>query len=287
MSTWKLVTQSFKVLGEEPKLMIFPILSAVSVAAMSVPFLLAIFGMAIGLDHHIGPAGWLIGFAWYACAAFLGTFFNCALAACAQMHFAGQTPRLMDGIHRAARRAHVILLWALLSATVGQFLRWITSRSGLIGQIFIGLLGFSWNMVTFLIVPVLIMEEGGVVDSVRRSATLLRQTWGEQLISGLAFGWIGLLVAVPGVILGALGANGHPYFLIPTVLWFAFMVAAFTAASEVFSVVLYRYATTGQADGGFDAATLGRRAAEVILPPFIARPRIALIDAHGSGGTAD
>jgi hypothetical protein len=257
MSTWKLVTQSFRVLGEEPKLMVFPILSAACIAAMSIPFLLAIFGVAATGEQPRGVATWLLGFAWYAAAAFLGTFFNCALAACAQMHFAGQTPRLSDGIHRASQRVYVILLWALLSATIGQFLRWVDSKTGLLGRIAIGLLGFSWNMVTFLIVPVLIMEEGGVMDSVRRSATLLRQTWGEQLISGLAFGWVALLVAIPGVILGAIGANGYPLFLVPTVMWFAMMVAGFTAASEIFSVVLYRYATTGQADGGFDAATLG------------------------------
>jgi Family of unknown function (DUF6159) len=257
MSTWKLVTQSFRVLQEEPKLMVFPILSAVAVAAMSIPFLVAIFGATRVGDYHWGTTTWLVGFLWYAMAAFVGTFFNCALAACAQMHFSGQNPQLSDGIHRAMQRVHVILLWALISATIGQFLRWVDSRTGLLGRIAIGLLGFSWNMVTFLIVPVLIMEEGGVMDSIRRSATLLRQTWGEQLISGLAFGWIALLVAIPGVLLGALAANGYPLFLVPAVLWFAGMMAAFTAASEIFNVVLYRYATTGQADGGFDAATLG------------------------------
>jgi carboxypeptidase Ss1 len=51
---------------------------------------------------------------------------------------------------------------------------------------------------------VLVMEEAGVMDSIRRSASLLRQTWGEQLISGLAFGWLGLLFAVPGIVLATI-----------------------------------------------------------------------------------
>ena len=80
----------------------------------------------------------------------------------------------------------------------------------------------------------------------RRSASLLRQTWGEQLVSGLAFGWLGLLFAIPGVVLGALGANGYPIFIVPAILWFATMMAAFTAASEIFTVALYRYATTAR-----------------------------------------
>ena len=95
------------------------------------------------------------------------------------------------------------------------------------------------------------------MDSVRRSAALLRRTWGEQLISGLAFGWLGLLFAIPGIVLGVLGANGYPIFIVPAIAWFATMMAAFTAAREIFTVALYRYATTGQAPSGYDAATLG------------------------------
>jgi hypothetical protein len=112
-------------------------------------------------------------------------------------------------------------------------------------------------MATYLVVPVLVMEEAGVMDSIRRSASLLRQTWGDQIISGLAFGWLGLLFAVPGIVLGVLGANGYPIFLVPAILWFATMIAAFTAANEIFTVALYRYATTGQPPSGYDAATLG------------------------------
>jgi hypothetical protein len=111
-------------------------------------------------------------------------------------------------------------------------------------------------MATYLVIPVLVMD-AGVMDSVRRSSSLLRQTWGEQLISGIAFGWLGLLVAIPGVVLGVVGANGHPLFIVPAIAWFATMAAAFTAAREIFTVALYRYATTGEPPNGYDAATLG------------------------------
>ena len=56
--------------------------------------------------------------------------------------------------------------------------------------------------------------------------------------------------------LGVLGANGHPIFLVPAIAWFATMIAAFTAAREIFTAAPYRYATTGQARSGYDAATL-------------------------------
>ena len=112
-------------------------------------------------------------------------------------------------------------------------------------------------MATYLVVPVLVMEDAGVMDSVRRSASLLRRTWGEQLVSGLAFGWLVLLYAIPGIVLGALGANGYPIFIVPAILWFAGMMAAFTTAREIFTVALYRYATTGEAPSGYDAGAMG------------------------------
>ena len=151
----------------------------------------------------------------------------------------------------------MIFLWSLVSAQWDSSSGWLESRAGWTGRMMMGVVGLGWGMATFLMVPVLVMEDAGVMDSMRRSSSLLRQTWGEQLISGLAFGWMGLLFAIPGIVLGALGANGYPIFIVPAVLWFATMIAAFTAASEIFTVVLYRYATTGEAPSGYDAGTLG------------------------------
>ena len=257
MMTWNLVSQSFRLLCRDKKLLIFPVLSAIGAAALAVPFLLALFGMRPADGLHWGPNTWLFVFLWYCGASFITIFFNCALAACVQLRFAGQDATLGDGLRRAASRVHTILLWSLISATVGHIARVVEARAGWTGRLIIGVFGLGWGLSTYLVVPVLVMEEAGVVDSIRRSASLLRQTWGEQIISGLAFGWLGLLFAVPGIVLGVLGANGYPIFIVPAVLWFATMLAAFTAASEIFTVALYRYATTGQPPAGYDAATMG------------------------------
>ena len=131
-------------------------------------------------------------FLWYWGASFITIFFNCALAACVQMRFAGQDPTLADGLRRAASaRIDTIFMWSLVSATVGQIARagWKSAPDGSAGSSS-ALVGLGWGMATYLMVPVLVMEDAGVMDSVRRSSSLLRQTWGEQLISGIAFGWL-------------------------------------------------------------------------------------------------
>jgi hypothetical protein len=258
--TWKLVTRSFRLLRNDPKLALFPVLSAVGAIALAVPLLAAALGFswAEGLNNaHWGSYSWIYVTAWYLGTSFVTIFCNCALAACVQMRLAGEEPTIAGGLERAASRVHVIFLWALISTTVGRILSMIQERSGLVGKIVIAFVGVGWSLATYLIVPVLVMEPVGVMDAVRRSSSLLRQTWGEQVLSGFAFGWIALLCALPGVGLGALAMNGYPIFLVPMVLWFAGMWAAFSAAGEIFTVVLYRYATTGQAAPGYDAAMLG------------------------------
>jgi hypothetical protein len=255
--TWNLVLQSLQLVRSDKKLMVFPVLSAVGAVALAIPFFLTLFGVGFGNEVHWGPNAWMLMFAWYCGASFVTIFFNCALAACVQMRFAGQESTIRDGMRAAFARIHTILLWSLFSATVGQILQWLQSRAGWLGHVIIGFAGFGWGMATYLMVPVLVLEDAGVMDSIRRSASLLRQTWGEQLISGFAFGWLALLFSVPGIVIGVLGANGYPILIAPAVLWFATMLAAFTAAREIFTVVLYRYATTGQAPDGYDAATLG------------------------------
>jgi hypothetical protein len=255
--TWNLVSQSFRLLRSDKKLLVFPVLSAIGAAALALPFLLALFGMRSAGGPHWGPNTWLFVFLWYWGATFITIFFNCALAACVQLRFAGQESTLADGLRRAASRVDTIFMWSLVSATVGQIARAVEERAGWTGRLIIGAFGLGWGMATYLVIPVLVMEDAGVMDSVRRSSSLLRQTWGEQLISGIAFGWLGLLFAIPGVVLGVLGANGYPIFIVPAIAWFATMVAAFTAAREIFTVALYRYATTGEPPNGYDAATLG------------------------------
>src|SRR6266540_2797162 len=110
--TWQLVKRSFHFLRDDLNLIVFPILSAIGAIALSLPYMLMLFGG--GAEIHWGPNTWLLVLAWYATASFVTIFFNCALAACVQMRFAGQTPTIADGLKRALARVHVILLWSLV-----------------------------------------------------------------------------------------------------------------------------------------------------------------------------
>jgi hypothetical protein len=242
--TWRLILQSFAVLRRDKKLVLFPVFSALAAVAVSAPFWMALFGSAAVESAHWTPAHYAGMFFWYCACSFVIIFFNCALAACAQTRFAGGEPELMGGIYQAGSRAWSIFLWAVASSTIGVILRAIEERVGWLGRIVTGLLGIGWSFATYLIVPVLVLEDQGIAGSIRRSTQLVRQTWGEQLVGGLHFGWMGLLLAIPGLVLGV--------FAWPVgILYFLTLAVVLSAAREIFVVALYRYAVSGEAPDGY------------------------------------
>ena len=88
------------------------------------------------------------------------------------MRLRGENPTLQDGFRIASEHASAILGYAVIAATVGMILRAIAGRSGVIGQIVVSIIGFAWNVATFLVVPVLVVEKLGPIDAIKRSAAL-------------------------------------------------------------------------------------------------------------------
>jgi Family of unknown function (DUF6159) len=143
-------------------------------------------------------------------------------------------------------------VWAVVTATVGMILRTIQERSGVVGRILFGIVGIAWNVLTYFVVPVLLFEPVGVGDSIRRSATIFRQRWGEQFIGQATIGLAFFLVSIPVVLVGALITAAVPVLGVPVlIVAIGALMAAGAACSGVFNAALYRYATTGEASGAF------------------------------------
>ena len=83
-------------------------------------------------------------------------------------------------------------------------LRAISERAGFVGKIVVGLLGFAWNVATYLVVPVLAVENVGPIEAVKRSASYLRKTWGEQIVGNLGMGSVFGLMTFATIAVGVL-----------------------------------------------------------------------------------
>jgi Family of unknown function (DUF6159) len=67
----------------------------------------------------------------------------------------------------------------------------------------------AWSLVTFIAVPVIAIEGTGAFATLKRSASLFRERWGQQITGNLAIGGlVSLLGVLPSAILIAIGIAG-------------------------------------------------------------------------------
>ena len=74
-------------------------------------------------------------------------------------------------------------------------------------------------------------------------------------ISSIGLGWLALLLAIPGVLLGMVGFKLHPLGFLIAVPYFLLLSAVMSAVRGIFTVALYRYATAGEAPAGFASSS--------------------------------
>jgi hypothetical protein len=184
------------------------------------------------------------------------TYFMAALCAGANERLQGRDTNMGHMLSVANTRLHRILPWALLSATVSIIMEAIEERFGFLGQIVASVIGAAWNVVTFLSVPIIVFEDLGPINALKRSGHLLKQTWGENLMAQIGLGLIGLLAFLPGIAVIFLGVDaGDALVMFPliaiAVVYLAIAASIVGALSGIYRTALYRYAVDGEVPAAF------------------------------------
>jgi hypothetical protein len=262
--SWALVKASADVLRSDKELLWLPVISSIATLLVAATFLIPIFGLRVFENGEMGPLGAIVGFAFYVCQYFVIFFFNTALVGAAMIRLEGGDPTVADGLNIAKSKIGVILGYAAIAATVGILLKMIEERAGFIGQIVVGLLGTAWTIATALTVPVLVAQDVGPIEAVKESVTLLKRSWGENIIGnagiGLAFGLIIFGVIAVFFVLAMLAAAVSWKLAIGVIVLGVVAVLLLgvvqAALAGIYSAALYRYAVDGQAPAGFETGAL-------------------------------
>ncbi len=263
---WALTVQSYRVLMLDKQLLVFPLLSGISCLLVMASFAGGIWasGAAQREDFAGEATSWALLFAYYFANYFVIVFFNSALVACAMIRFQGGDPTVRDGFRAARERLAHIAAWALLAATVGVILRIIESRAEFIGRIVIALLGAAWTIATYFVVPVLVVEKLGPVDALKRSVTIIKEAWGESIVSNASVGLITFLVvlglvvatgAVTAVLAVQMGSAAIAFGGLGVIV--VILILGALVGSALNSIVLgaiYLYASEGKVPEAFEGA---------------------------------
>ncbi|HEY4155529.1 MAG TPA: DUF6159 family protein [Puia sp.] len=242
---WTLSMNSLKVLKENKQLILFPILSGLSMILLIGSFIVAILASAGWDAANIGQEGtavnYITGFLFYLVNYFIVVFFNTALIQCTRDYFNGEEPSVRKGLQFSVSRIGAILSWSLFAATIGFALRILQENLGTLGKIITGLIGVVWSIASFFVVPIIAYENLGPLQAFKRSVALMKEKWGESLGSTFSFGLLRLLAFC--VICGPLFFLGliiHPLLGIGLAVLGAFLVmAVLSAAQTIFISAVY------------------------------------------------
>jgi hypothetical protein len=256
-SGWTISMNSFSILKKNKQLIIFPILSGISLVLTAAVFILGILAVAgwdveyIKTDNRVMNYALLFGF--YFVNYFIVVFFNMALIHCSKLYFEGEEVTVSKGLQFSASRIGVILSWAMFAATVGTILKIIQENTGTIGKIVTGLLGFVWGITTFFVVPVIAYENLGPVDAFKRSAELMKNKWGESLGATFSLGLVQMVVVILAAIPVCLIAGYVNMFagIFIGIIAGVTIFAVFSAAQTIFISSVYNN-VTGNIDEHFN-----------------------------------
>ena len=258
------------VVRADPELMVYTFLSALfSLVAIGA----AVSG-SVGLDviasdpecvgdecgSELAVAHMAIWFVFYLLVSVITVFWNAAIIASAYERLSsGTNPSFSYGIGQAMKCLPQILVWGIIAGTVGLFISILEGLSHdenapvplrFVAGFASFFIGIAWWVVTFFVIPMIVLERAGVLDSMGKSTELFKRTWGEDVASHIGTGLLMTLcivllicVSVPLMMFGDLGVALGIVILAIGIL---FAVLFFSTVEAVNRASLFYYAKTGQ-----------------------------------------
>ena len=284
--SWSLFKSSWSIVRIEPSLLWFPVLSALFVIVVSA-ILFALLGGIIafnpGLQQTIVDAaqsadqegggspvltiaGFVLLFIYYLIVGGIATYFATGMAGAALRRLDGHDTSFGEGIAIANSRLGTILGFSAIAATVGVLLSMLrNNRNGgnAAGAILAAIGGLAWNVATFLVVPVIADRPVSPIDAIKESASMLRKTWGEQLVGsgglGAIFGLASMAVVLVfgGLAVLAIDVAGAFWTLIAIGVVALIVLSVLSSTlGGIYKAAVYRYASQHQVAPQFDAALI-------------------------------
>ena len=175
----------------------------------------------------------------------------------ANLRMEGGDPSVGGSLRGRVAHWPAVAGFAAISVTVGLILQAIRENGGIVGAIVSWIGDVAWGVLTYLVLPVIVIEGAGTVEGIKGSSALVKRTWGEQVTANVGFGLLNLVLVLPAVALvfvgGSLGSVGASISIGIAVVWFVAVSAVVATLTGIFQTALYRQATGRTIPTEFDA----------------------------------
>jgi len=275
--------QAWGVIKQNPYMLLFPVVSAV----LAIIAMLVIGGAGVAAlgwrsveetaaDGEVSNSTAIVGIVILIIAAYVATLitqvFMGGLVKCADEELQGRDSSFGAGLSAALRRFPALMGWAGIQTAVGWLLSAVRGNGSdnnvivtILRAVLASLLAVAWSVITFFVLPLIILRGKGPVAAIKASVSVIRATWGMQIAGGVRIGGlIGLVAVLPGILFAVVGgfiaAAGTPAVGIPlSALGVIVVIAAqvvISAMRAIFSVAMLHYVEDQQGFGPFGAAAL-------------------------------
>jgi hypothetical protein len=286
-NSWLLFRNSISVLFSNPKLFIFPVLIFVAMIGTIVLFIAPIALQPTGRSYTQAAHWNAVIFSFfklpitngvqsqhaavsdiirvhftaymallYLVSMFLATFFSVAFSNEIFTALANRPVSIIRGLLFACSKLKAIFLWSLFAGLVGLGIRKLEERLGFVANIVLSLIGIAWSVATVFAIPVMINDAQAInpIETLRKSASTLKKTWGESLIGyvGIELGGILVVIVSFAFIVGfsmlSIWLNRPWMMPLAFVVWvvclFGFLYVSHIA-ERIYQCALYVYASRG------------------------------------------
>lgn len=265
---------SFKILNQNRSIMLFPLFALLIDLALVAAGIASYIYLSGAVDNsrltnngnsEMDTLYYTACFAIYLISIFIASFFQAGMVHVVNAHLNGQKMTFNEGFSAAAKLSGKIFFWSLIAATVGVILDMIANRFKLVGRLAAQIMGTAWEIVSFFIVPVLVLEKETVGGSIKRSGSVFKSKWGETLIANfsLSLFFMFIVMAVFCAMLAFFFLAQPPKIAMLAVfgMFLLFLVAAIiisSAIETIYRTTLYDYAVNNRISGSFNPELLIR-----------------------------
>jgi hypothetical protein len=281
MKSWQLGWSGLRVIWNDKTLLGFPAVTVAAVIAILSLIYLVIpnFGMLLiaVVSDATAPSNGSLFYSllilWYFMLAFVAVFMHVALVGAIQISMKQRDSVFRDGILTGLRFVPSIIVWTLINYTFGFFVT-LLDQSRHTTRYVRKVLGAAWSVITFLAVPVMVVENTSIFMGLAQSNKLMEKKWGQNLHPGFSLGYFFMLLNVPTIIYATFvyfqPAERHLLLELLGAMYFLLTMVMIQASRSVLMVTLYHYATTGEVAPGFNESFL--KSAFVPWDPVAAVP---------------
>ncbi len=263
-----LLKETLRFFWADKEMIWIPIIAAImQFLLIGLVVLFVIIPSGILMDEGTGQAlsvvEYLTVFILYVIGAFTVASTQAAITHIVYTRAHGGNATLGDGLSVAMSHAGPLFIWACITSTVGVILRAIAERSQIMVKILTAIIGAAWSVLTYFVVPAIVIDKKGAIDSIRHSGSTFKRTWGETLVTNITLGlavtviFIGLIAVLVGIVVVFNASMVVVLFAsIVFVIALVIMVLMSSVLDSVLRTLLYVYANEGTMPQNFNRELL-------------------------------